>query len=117
MNHVGAGIMKLAATPAKKDYANRVSDLGLVARGNQVSRECASESTNSMRQERHEEMPRLEKVHPLAQALCAAQIHTRRRRNERRAERDDRHVHHPANGDSGEEGDHISQDLGMRRFS
>jgi hypothetical protein len=62
-----------------------------------------------VRQERHDEMPRLKKVHSLAQAFGAIYIHTGRRRNERRAESDECHVDGSAYGDSRKEGKHISQ--------
>jgi hypothetical protein len=62
-----------------------------------------------MRQERHDEVPRLKEVHSLAQAFGIGYIHTRGRRNERRAESDERHVDASTYGDSREEGKHVSQ--------
>ena len=82
MNHAGAGIMKLAAMPPQR---------------------------KTMPQERHDEVPRLEAVHGLAQALGAGHVHTGRRSNERRAQRDERHVDGSTNDHSGKNGKYISQ--------
>ena len=96
-------------TTAEKDCANRVSNLRLVARCDQVGNEGAGESTNCVRQERHYEMTRLKKVHSLAQTFDAIYIHTRGGRNERRADGDERHVDASAYGDSRDDGKRISK--------
>jgi hypothetical protein len=70
-----------------------------------------------MRQKRHDEMPGLKEVDSLGQAFGVIHIHADRRRNERRAYSDERHVDEPANDESDNNSKDISQQVWHEQFS
>jgi hypothetical protein len=104
-------------TTAEEYDANCETALRLVGRGNQVGRERAHETAQRMCQEGHQEVSRLEKMYPPAQAFSVAYIHASRWRNERRAESDECRVDGPAYDDSSKNGNDISKPVGHCQFA
>lgn len=79
-------------TSAKIECAHQLCQLRIVARCDPLSSERTNESTDSMRQKQHHEVPRFKKVYGFAETFSAVYIYARRGRNERQAESDQRRV-------------------------